>query len=192
MKIMNHEGQRDTTHKEPSKELKEFLINEGEGNIVGLMDIVYQMVVHENFKNILELGTGRGVSTRVFGEATRITAGNIVTVDLIDYGNFTPTNVHFIKCNTNDTKPIINKLKELNMLPLDCLLIDADHTKHAIIQDIENWGNLVKKGGIIFMHDVCLIDNECEAYIVWNEYDFSEYEKLTLPWSNGLGLLRKQ
>lgn len=43
---------------------------------------------------------------------------------------------------------------------LDLLIVDADHTYSGVKQDIEDWWDKVKVGGIIFFHDFIALEED--------------------------------
>jgi predicted O-methyltransferase YrrM len=53
---------------------------------------------------------------------------------------------------------------------VDFLFIDGDHTYEGVKQDYEMYGPLVKKGGVIALHDAGIADNPgVEVYKLWDE-----------------------
>jgi cephalosporin hydroxylase len=53
----------------------------------------------------------------------------------------------------------------------DFLFIDGDHTYEGVKSDYYMFSNLVRAGGIIALHDICLHtkDTTCEVSRFWNE-----------------------
>jgi predicted O-methyltransferase YrrM len=62
-------------------------------------------------------------------------------------------------------KSILGKRK------LDFLFIDGDHTYEGVKKDFEMYSKLVKKGGIMALHDIVYhpFDPECQVDKFWNE-----------------------
>jgi len=163
-------------------------------NMSQLAPIYYFIGIGENWKNILELGTGFGVSTTTLTEIAKVNGGLVITVDREDMRDKIKnlTNYKFIQTHTGDTYRIKNVLKNNNIEELDCLFIDADHHADSIREDFHRYKYLVKPGGFVIFHDVVLVDEECEGSEFWFNEDFGEgFEKLTLSFCNGLGILRK-
>jgi len=55
--------------------------------------------------------------------------------------------------------------------PVDFLFIDGDHTYAGVKQDFEMYSPLVRKGGLIAFHDVCLHPPALDCHVdeFWNE-----------------------
>lgn len=65
-------------------------------------------------------------------------------------------------------------LSELNGTPVDVLVIDADHRFEAVKQDMLMYAPLVRRGGIILIHDVLLRpptfgDEEFQVWRLWEQ-----------------------
>ncbi len=79
---------------------------------------------------------------------------------------------------------------------LDLLFIDGDHTYNGVKQDFEMYSPLVKKGGIIVLHDIIPSKYKgSEVDTFWNEIQ-GRYEHRTIiedyaqKWA-GIGLIKK-
>lgn len=44
--------------------------------------------------------------------------------------------------------------------PLDFLIVDGDHTYEGVMRDVDAWWKHIKTGGLIFFHDVKVINND--------------------------------
>jgi len=168
-------------------------------NPVGpLCPIVYYIGCGEGWKNVLELGTGNGVASAALNGIVEHTDGHVITVDT--YGGKDKfvegfERVTFLKKNSTDEDEILEALKERDMLPLDCVFIDADHRSEAMQTDYEIWRKHVRPEGFMMFHDVCVWNRECEGPRFWNSKQrglFRGWDKLTISFSNGLGVLRKK
>jgi SAM-dependent methyltransferase len=95
-------------------------------------------------RNVLEIGTGLGVSTLKLAE----TANLVYTVDIDPWvtANVTPLfpkNVHFFK-----------DINEYGIMPVfDMAFLDGYHEYNQCLKDIEDAKRLVKPGGVIIFHD---------------------------------------
>lgn len=156
--------------------------------------MLYFIGINEGWKNMLELGSGEGLTCQAMDEVASKTGGKILTVDIERNTSakipHTPR-VHQLLASTHDVPKVISKLEELDLMSLDMLWIDADHRKEAVAQDFENYNHLVRPEGMILFHDVCVLDPECEVPEWWIDKEFPGFEKLTLSFNNGLGMLRK-
>jgi hypothetical protein len=81
--------------------------------------------------------------------------------------------------------------------PVDICFIDANHSKEAVLRDLENAAKFIREGtGIIFMHDTYPASREWTAPDKCNDayaaawairQKFPEFEFATFPWG-GAGL----
>ena len=67
-----------------------------------------------------------------------------------------------IKGSSHDSK-VINYVKE-NYPEIDLLFIDGDHTKKGVLQDWDDYSNLVTKGGIVVFDDYWVGEYERAAW----------------------------
>lgn len=156
--------------------------------------MLYFIGVNEKWQNIMELGSGEGLTCRALAEVAEVTDGKVLTVDILT--NTTQKlpkseRVHQLIADTRNDEKVIAKAQELGILPLDCLWIDADHRKEAVERDFTKYNHLVRPEGMILFHDVCVLDRECEVPEWWIDAQFPGFEKLTFSFNNGLGVLRK-
>jgi predicted O-methyltransferase YrrM len=146
-------------------------------------------------KRILEIGTGRGGTLFLF---TRIADANatLISVDLYG-GNFgggypqAKTSIyesfvlqyqfiHLLRENSHSPCTFTMIKKILNSYPLDFLFIDGDHTYAGVKADFEMYSKLVRKCGLIALHDVCSHSpNADEVYRFWHEIR-SEHDTLEI------------
>lgn len=69
---------------------------------------------------------------------------------------------------------------------IDILFIDGDHSYEMAKSDFERFEKFLKPGGLIFMHDVLV-----ERYGVKDFWEEITYPKVILPFTSGLGVVRK-
>ena len=80
--------------------------------------------------------------------------------------------------------------------PVDVLLIDADHTYKGVSQDYELYSPLVRKGGIIALHDIALSTDPAKARFgvakLWQKIkmDRAFEAMLAEPETRGIGFIR--
>jgi cephalosporin hydroxylase len=89
---------------------------------------------------------GEGNSDQNFGVNTL----ELVTEN-IEKNNEWKHEYDLIKGSSHDSK-VINYVKE-NYPEIDLLFIDGDHTKKGVLQDWDDYSNLVTKGGIVVFDD---------------------------------------
>jgi len=93
-------------------------------------------------------------------------------------------------------KEILEKVKAiLNGKKIDFLFIDGDHTYEGVKKDFEMYSTLVKKNGIIGLHDIleCEVKG-CEVNKFWKEIE-SKYDNIKIvkdynqKWA-GIGIIK--
>ena len=101
--------------------------------------------------NVLELGVRAGVSTCALLAGVADHGGHVWSVDINDcrpaigpHPDWT-----FIQADSCDEATIRPNLPG----PLDCLFIDTEHTEDRTIRELRTWGDHVRRGGIILLHD---------------------------------------
>ena len=96
-----------------------------------------------------------GFYPELLGEGNGDQNFGINTIELVDENikNNNPYQHEYdlIKGSSHDTK-VINYVKE-NYPKIDLLFIDGDHTKKGVLQDWEDYSDLVTKGGIVVFDD---------------------------------------
>lgn len=78
---------------------------------------------------------------------------------------------------------------------IDFLFIDADHTYEGVERDFKLYSSLVKKGGVIALHDVakCLPEDKCKVEKFWsqikNNYKHKEFISTPDQKKFGIGVI---
>jgi predicted O-methyltransferase YrrM len=62
--------------------------------------------------------------------------------------------LHLIRADSHAPATLAQTRKALGGEPLDFLFIDGDHTYDGVRRDFEDYGPLVRPGGLIAFHDV--------------------------------------
>ena len=134
-------------------------------------------------KVIVEIGTWMGYSADTFIRA--FNPELLITVDTIDQGH----SHNFVLGKSQDKETFDKVRKKLNGRKIDFLFIDGGHFYLDVRDDFRIYSTLVKDGGIIALHDVCLIENPgVEVYRLWQE--ISQQYKSICYWdkpNNGTG-----
>ena len=174
--------------------------------IIKLLEIIKDL----NSKIILEIGTAGGGTLFLFTKIAKPDT-TIISIDLPDgnfgggykkwkipiYQSFTKRNQKIKLFREDSHNPKTFKIVKnfLDDKMIDFLFIDGDHTYEGIKKDFEMYSVLVKKGGIIALHDIveCLPEVGCEVSKYWNEikhdYQFLEIIKdINQKWA-GIGVL---
>ena len=158
----------------------------------------------------LEIGTNYGGSLFLLCNLSSSTA-KIISVDLPAgrfgggypkrkiplFRKFTKAGqrLHLIRGDSHRPETKDRVLRILDGASLDYLFLDGDHTYDGIRKDFEMYAPLVRRGGIIALHDITVHtgDRTCQVDKFWNEirdqYRHQEFiENPAQGWA-GLGIL---
>jgi hypothetical protein len=133
-------------------------------------------LLSELFRNlkVLEIGTGLGVSTRKIAETARA----VITVDVDKWvadnvAPDLPSNVRFV----SDVNTI--------QVTLDAAFLDGYHGYESTMQNIKDARRIVKKGGLIVLHDLymrtvynAIIDSHLESI------EIRTFAGMTVAWND--------
>jgi predicted O-methyltransferase YrrM len=149
--------------------------------IIRLITIVQQAKP----KTVVEIGTCNGGTLFLLSYAASPDA-KIISIDL-PYGKFGggypkwagklyenfATGKQSISLIREDSHKVetLEKLKAIiGNGKIDVLFIDGDHTYEGVKRDFNLYGGLVRKGGIIALHDVAVhTDEKCNVNLFWDE-----------------------
>lgn len=136
--------------------------------IVSEIRSLLEILENEMPKIMLEIGTATGGSLFLFSRHIE-KHGTAISIDLPDgpggggypswkiplYRSFFPkARCHLIRGDSH-SKEVHEKVKAiLSGRRLDFLFIDGDHTYEGVKLDFDKYSKLVKKGGIIALHDI--------------------------------------
>jgi len=145
-----------------------------------------QIVKDKNPSTILEIGTACGGTLLLFCRAASNRA-KIISIDL-PYGMFgwgypiwrTPLyksfarfeqDIALIRKDSHENSTLTEAKSALGGRPVDFLFIDGDHTYEGVKKDFEMYSPLVRKNGIIAMHDIAEHPKEmkCNVSKFWEE-----------------------
>ena len=159
--------------------------------------LLYEIVLESKPDWILEIGVGQAQSTRTILSALKENKkGMLVSIDIRDRIKRIPDDLlpywHLIVGNSHNSET----LEEVEMTfpeQLDLLFIDGDHSYEGVKKDFEMYSLLVKKDGLIILHDIC---NENEGVKdFWKEI---KYPKVALRYGKaandivpGLGIVQR-
>jgi predicted O-methyltransferase YrrM len=145
-------------------------------------------------RTIVEIGTSMGGTLYLW---TRFAApdATIVSIDLPQGkfgGGYSPLRIplyrrfarerqrlHLLRCDSH-SPDTVGKVRELlDGQPLDFLFIDGDHTYEGVRKDWESYGELVRPGGLVAMHDVGMNYDDTQVKRLWDEikgqFQYREY-----------------
>ncbi len=133
-------------------------------------------------KVVLEIGTASGGTLFSFAMVADPEA-SIVTIDLpgetyptwktILFRSFVRADqeIYCIRSDSHSSSTLSEVRRILDSRKVDFLFIDGDHTYEGVKRDFEMYGPLVKRGGIIALHDIVRHPPEtgCEVHRFWEE-----------------------
>ena len=112
---------------------------------------------------VVEIGTAEGGTFFALAQVAREDAC-LVSIDLPDgpfggVSGFTPharpgQEVHLLRGDSHDLSTRHELEEVLGDRPIDLLFIDGDHTYNGVRADYTVYGSLVRRGGLIALHDV--------------------------------------
>lgn len=160
-------------------------------DLSALLRIVQPM----RLKNIVEIGTWKGYSAQVWDEAFH--PDLFITIDKdSDYPD-NPTiyrsNYHYLWNSDSSSQDTWSKVTSLlGDTAIDFLFIDGDHSVEGVLKDWNHYSHLVRKGGAIALHDICIHRPPTEEVdLLWNRLktEWPYVELKASKNSTGLGIL---
>lgn len=165
-------------------------------------------------KVIVEIGVGNGGSSWAFSKLKGLE--KLIAIDLPEgswggqpsdvqkeafqyIANCSKAEVSLISGNSQNSECLENLKKVLGGREIDFLFIDGDHSYEGVKTDFMTYSPLVREGGLIGFHDICLHPEEsgCEVKKFWDEIKasgipeerFSEFVQEPVNWG-GIGLVK--
>lgn len=153
------------------------------------LQTLYLLTIELNLKNILELGTRTGESTVALLLAARELNGKVTSVD-IDSCDEARQKIKNLDLQAYWNFIHMDDLKLDWDEPIDHLFIDTSHTYEQTISEFKKFEPLVKKGGLITLHDIISCPPVLEAinHYISGRSDLRFYKFFH---NNGLGVIRK-
>lgn len=131
-------------------------------------------------KYMLEIGTASGGTLFIFCNSAALDA-TIISLDLGGYSlsqwwlykSFAKKGqkLHLLRCDSHKEQSLEAARSLLKGNMLDFLFIDGDHSYEGVKRDFEMYSHLVRKGGIIALHDIAVHPPEqhCNVNLFWDE-----------------------
>ncbi|MCF6355891.1 MAG: class I SAM-dependent methyltransferase [Candidatus Polarisedimenticolaceae bacterium] len=147
---------------------------------------MFDEVCHLNPERILEIGTAQGGTLYLWTQAASDNA-SLMSIDLPDgdfggayascraalYKSFArPGQTIWLELADSHLPESRAKVKEyFTGQPIDFAFIDGDHTYEGVKADFNDYGPLVRPGGIIAFHDILYRENQpsIRVDILWGE-----------------------
>ncbi len=137
-------------------------------------------------KRVLEIGTCHGGTLYLWCQAAADDA-HLISVDLPQGqygGGYEPERIplyerfsrpgqklDLIRGDSHSAETVDQVRQSLGGGELDFLFIDGDHRYAGVKQDFENYSGLVRSGGLIALHDICVRPSQptIEVHTLWKE-----------------------
>ena len=166
---------------------------------------IFAMALASKGKTYVELGVREGHTTEPLYEAAKANGGHLWSVDLNDPSEYIPDNGHYTFVKENS----ITFLEEWNKsTKIDVVFVDDWHSYSHVKKQLDLLDQCVGPSSIILLHDL-MYGNTDPFYHAdlahggpqWNsggpyravaELNPQFWEWATLPWNNGLTILRKK
>jgi len=173
---------------------------------------LYDAVCQLRPRRALEIGTAKGGSLYLWCQAAADNA-TLVSVDLPggDFGGGydqrrvplyqrfakKAQTLHLLRADSHQPESLVQVKSLFGNQPIDFAFIDGDHTYEGVKQDFEEYGPLVRPGGLIAFHDTQPRPPEANIQVdrFWNEIkDQHESQEFVGPEGSGrkigIGLIR--
>ncbi len=170
---------------------------------------MYGIAVGMGAKRILELGVRNGTTTLPFLAAAKVTGGHVTSVDIAPTNFIPPKDLgeHWTFVEQDALSYLESKVKQIDQ-PYDLIYVDDWHAYDHVKQELEYIDRIVSPATVILVHDL-MYGNYCPHYHSdltlttgqWAkggpyravaELDPQFWEFATLPYNNGLTILRKK
>lgn len=168
---------------------------------------LFSIAVSSNAKNIVELGVRNGDTTLPLALAAFLNKGKVHSVDIVntDYSLPAPLKAHSQFYNT-DSISFLNTWNKSDSI--DLIYIDDWHSYEHVKEELRILDELVTPKSLLILHDL-MYGETCPYYHLdltldkgqWAnggpyravaELSTQFWEFSTLPWNNGLTILRKK
>ena len=141
-------------------------------------------------KVVLEIGVHRGYSMELWRKAFNPPVIIGIDNDLHAVDKKATEGMIIIDGDSHTSKVRDYVEVVLTGLPVDLLFIDGDHHYDSVKKDWELYTPLVKKGGVVILHDVSVEDNSSvDVSKFWQNLDHSKFDRSVLIHNkNGTGI----
>lgn len=106
--------------------------------------------------NVLEIGVRGGISTAALLLGVKDHGGHVWSLDVGDYGPVFGGDPDWTFIQGHSVRDSDRLLLEVLPPELDMLLIDSDHTYETTRNELYFYALLLRKGGVVFLHDTDL------------------------------------
>jgi predicted O-methyltransferase YrrM len=146
-------------------------------------------------RTVVEVGSDAGGTLWAWQQ---LGAERVIGVDMPGgrFGSGVRLNDHgceIVYGDSHDIDTLAELVALLELTPVDMLFIDGDHTYEGVKADFELYSPLVRPGGVIAFHDICIhpLFPEVQVFRLWLELEGMKEEIVTRPASwGGIGVIR--
>lgn len=166
---------------------------------------IFSIALASRGKTYVELGVREGHTTEPLYEAAKMNGGHLWSVDINDPTEYKPNNGNYTFCKKDSIKFLEEWPKDRK---IDILYVDDWHSYPHVKRQLELIDELVGPSSIILLHDLMYGNTDpfyhCDLtlsvgqwaeggpYRAVAELNPQFWEWSTLPWNNGLTILRKK
>jgi|TARA_R110000796_G_scaffold188379_4_gene305280 hypothetical protein len=166
---------------------------------------IFSIALASRGKTFVELGVREGHTSEPLYEAAKLNNGHLWSVDLNDPSEYKPNNGHYTFCKQDSIKFLEEWPKDKK---IDVVYVDDWHSYPHVKKQLELLDGLVGPSSIILLHDLMYGGTDpfyhCDLahggpqwegggpYRAVAELNPQFWEWSTLPWNNGLTILRKK
>ncbi len=202
-------------HGKPPEEVLHFCFDTA-GDLIGPSQIhseilaLARLVKERKPKVVVEIGTAKGGTLCILCCVAEPTA-TVISIDLpggvhgggyprwrsIIYRRFAQPkqSLHLLRLDSHLTSTLDQLKAVLPAGGIDLLFLDGDHTYAGVKQDFEMYSPLVRRGGLVVFHDICVHPPEynCQVDEYWQEvrkqYKSWEYVENPKQGMYGIGVV---
>ena len=180
----------------------------GKGDMKAHIHTLYGICRGVKPKIALEIGVRKGVSTIALLLGIRFSGGLLYSID-IDACEGAKKRIEQLGLSSfwNFTKANSQTYNDWKDKPIDLLFIDGDHSFSGVSSDFFKYFPFVRENGLILMHDAYCPREVAERekveghhfverlteqnYLYYKGFITAQIELCTLPYCNGLTIIRK-
>lgn len=166
---------------------------------------IFSIALASRGKTFVELGVREGHTSEPLYEAAKLNEGHLWSVDINEPSEYKPNNGHYTFCKKDSIQFLEEWPKDRK---IDVVYVDDWHSYPHVKRQLELLDELVGPTSIILLHDLMYGNTDpfyhCDLtltdgqwaeggpYRAVAELNPQFWEWATLPWNNGLTILRKK
>jgi predicted O-methyltransferase YrrM len=167
---------------------------------------LFALTVSLKAKNILELGVRDGNSTLAFLLGTKVTNGNLISVDISETPSLRETYKDYKNWNYVISDALLFLEQHVPQVPYDIVFIDDWHDGKHVLKELNYIEKNITTSSLILLHDAMCYNTQPKYHLyqdkdgefanggpygALSQLDKNIWEYSTIPTNNGLTILRK-